>query len=413
MVKRHAIPVGGAFALLVAGLLAAWLGRRARLAPSSPVALASEAKSSAATPKTRRAADGAVGPGPPSMLHLDARHTNRSPFAGPTSPNLVWTFDAGGPIQAAPAVLEDGTVVVASLAGKLYGLSGSGEVRYSVDLGDRVYAAPLVEGDALFVGSDAHKFFGLSKDGSVRFRLDADNDVDTGPAPTPWGGIVFASGKVVYAAKPDGTLLWRVQTRRKCYSSPAVDADGTVYVGSQDHNIYAITSSGKVKWRFDLGADVDSSPAIEDDGTIVVGTDKSEVVALSPEGPEVRWRTDVGGYVRGAVSIGRDGTIFVGTYGPTPHMVALEPEDGRVRFRFSIRGTGAPEFGIHGGPVEDGEGRLYFGAQDDHAYALNSDGSLLWKFKTGGDVDAPIVIAPSGLLLVGSDDGKLYALGPP
>jgi outer membrane protein assembly factor BamB len=113
------------------------------------------------------------------------------------------------------------------------------------------------------------------------------------------------------------------------------------------------------------------------------------------------------------LSIGRDGTIFAGTYGPTPHLVALEPEDGRVRFRFSIRGTGAPEFGIHGGPVEDSEGRLYFGAQDDHAYALTADGSLVWKFKTGGDVDAPLAITPRGLLLVGSDDGKLYALAPP
>ena len=27
------------------------------------------------------------------------------------------------------------------------------------------------------------------------------------------------------------------------------------------------------------------------------------------------------------------------------------------------------------------------------------------------DVDAPLVITPKGLLLVGSDDGKLYAVG--
>jgi outer membrane protein assembly factor BamB len=411
MVKRDAIAVAGG--LLIGALLAAKVARRAPKQGPPLLALVLEAKSDAGLDKKPRAADGAVSSGPPSMLHLDPRHTNRSPFAGPSSPNLAWTFDAGGPIQAAPAVLEDGTIVVASLGGKLFGLGANGELRYSVDLGERVYAAPLVQNDAVFVGSDAHKFFGLSKEGAIRFRLDADGDVDTGASPTPWGGIVFASGKVVYAAKPDGTVLWRVQARRKCYSSPAVGTDGTVFVGSQDHHFYAITSEGKVKWSVDLGADVDSSPAIEDDGTVVVGTDQSEVVALSPEGPEIRWRVNVGGYVRGAISIGRDGTIFVGTYGPTPHLVALEPEDGRVRFRFSIRGTGSPEFGIHGGPVEDREGRLFFGAQDDHAYALNSDGSLVWKFKTGGDVDAPLVITPGGLLLVGSDDGRLYAVGSP
>jgi len=188
--------------------------------------------------------------------------------------------------------------------------------------------------------------------------------------------------------------------------------DGTVYVGSQDHHVYAVSPDGKVRWRVDLGADVDSAPAVEDDGAIIVGSDKGQLVSLAPDSGEVRWRTEVGGFVRGAISLGRDGTVLAGTYGPTPALVALDPIDGSVRFRFSIPGTGAPEFGIHGGPVEDAKGRLYFGAQDDHAYCLTADGALLWKFKTGGDVDAPLVITPRGLLLVGSDDGKLYALQP-
>jgi outer membrane protein assembly factor BamB len=114
--------------------------------------------------------------------------------------------------------------------------------------------------------------------------------------------------------------------------------------------------------------------------------------------------------VRGALSVGRDGKVFTGTYGPAPRLVALDPEDGRERFAFSVRGNGAPEFGIHGGPTEDAAGRLYFGAQDDQVYCLGPDGKLIWKWKTGGDVDAPIVITPEGRLLVGSDDGKLYAL---
>ncbi|HMJ56265.1 MAG TPA: PQQ-binding-like beta-propeller repeat protein [Polyangiaceae bacterium] len=345
------------------------------------------------------------------MLHLDPRHTNRSPFEGPTAPTVAWTFDVGGPIEAAPVVLDDGTILVASLGGKLFALTETGKLRFSVDLGDRVYASPLVSGEFIFIGSDAHKFFGLTREGIIRFRLDTPGDVDTGAAPTPWGGIVFASGRVLHAAKPDGTLLWRMQARRKCYSSPAVADDGTVYVGSQDHYLYAVSPEGKVRWRVDLGADVDSSPAIQDDGTIVVGSDKGEVVALAPENGEIRWAASVGGFVRGAMSLGREGTVFTGTYGPTPRLVALDPARGEVRFRFSVSGTGASEFGIHGGPVEDAAGRLYFGAQDDHAYCLAADGNLVWKLRTGGDVDAPLVITPKGVLLVGSDDGKLYAVG--
>lgn len=412
MVKQHLVVMGGTLTAVVAVLASFKTVRRAEPHAPLPVALASGAtdRADGGRRKSARAADGKVSAGPPRMLHLDPRHTNRSPFAGPTTPKVVWTFDTQGPIAAAPAVLEDGTILVASLSGVLFGLNESGQQRYSVDLGDRIYAAPLVQNEGVFVGSDVHKFFGITTGGTIRFRLDADSDVDTGAVPTPWGGIVFAGGKIVYAAKPDGTLLWRIHAHRKVYSSPAVADDGTVYVGSQDHHLYAISPDGKVRWHVDLGADVDSAPAIEDDGTVVVGNDKGQIVALAPDSGEVRWRTEVGGFVRGAMSIGRDGTVLAGTYGPTPALVGLDATDGSLRFRFSIAGTGAPEFGIHGGPVEDAAGRLYFGAQDDHAYCLSSDGDLLWKFKTGGDVDAPLVITPRGLLLVGSDDGKLYAL---
>ena len=102
-----------------------------------------------------------------------------------------------------------------------------------------------------------------------------------------------------------------------------------------------------------------------------------------------------------------------GTYGPAPRLVGLDPEDGSLRFSFAIPGTGAPEFGIHGGPGRRRQEMLYFGAEDDFGYSLDRDGGLRWKFKTEGDVDAPVVLTSNGLLLVGSDDGKLYALRDP
>ena len=415
MVRFHLVVMGGALTAVIAAVVSVRIPRASRIDATVVAAAAAASRAaSAASSEDGGAAlpqNGRVSTGAPSMIHLDPRHTNRSPFTGPTAPNVAWTFDAGGPIAAAPAVLDDGTILVASLGGRLFALTDTGKVRFSVDLGDRGYSSPLVLGDGIFIGSDAHKFFGLTREGVVRFRLDAPGDVDTGAAPTPWGGIVFASGRVLHAAKPDGTLLWRVQARRKFYTSPAVAEDGTVYAGSQDHFLYAVAPEGRVRWRVDLGADVDSSPAVQDDGTIVVGSDKGDVVAIAPENGEIKWSAAVGGFVRGAMSLARDGTVLTGTYGPTPRLVALEPTSGAVRFRFPVPGTGASEFGIHGGPVEDAAGRLYFGAQDDHAYCLSPEGALLWKLRTGGDVDAPLVITPKGLLLVGSDDGKLYAVG--
>jgi outer membrane protein assembly factor BamB len=123
--------------------------------------------------------------------------------------------------------------------------------------------------------------------------------------------------------------------------------------------------------------------------------------------------------VRGGLSITRAGSVIAGTYGPRPRVVALDPGTGAELWSFAVRGSGAPELGIHGAPLEDGAGTLYFGAQDDDVYALDPAGKLLFRFHTGGDVDAPLVLGPApdeppesgaGLLFVGSDDGHLYGL---
>ena len=44
---------------------------------------------------------------------------------------------------------------------------------------------------------------------------------------------------------------------------------------------------------------------------------------------------------------------------------------------------------MHGGALEDAAGALVFGAQDDAVYAIDAAERLLWRFTTGGDVDAP------------------------
>jgi outer membrane protein assembly factor BamB len=74
----------------------------------------------------------------------------------------------------------------------------------------------------------------------------------------------------LYAINPDGTLRWRFETGDGVYSSPAIGSDGTIYVGSFDHNLYAINADGSLKWKFETGGTVKFSPAIGSDGTIYV-----------------------------------------------------------------------------------------------------------------------------------------------
>ena len=53
---------------------------------------------------------------------------------------------------------------------------------------------------------------------------------------------------------------------------------------------------------------------------------------------------------------------------------------------------------------------MFVGSDDAFLYALNPDGSLVWKFATGGAIDSSPAIGADGTVYVGSSDGKLYAI---
>jgi hypothetical protein len=53
-----------------------------------------------------------------------------------------------------------------------------------------------------------------------------------------------------FALPPQGNQIWSYTTGNAIYSSPAIGADGTLYVGSTDGNLYAINSNGSLRWSY-------------------------------------------------------------------------------------------------------------------------------------------------------------------
>ena len=410
--------------MLVAVVVSAVIGRvRRRPPPDSPsatVTVTSSLPAGAASglyaplrAPDALAADAGAAAGAPRMLHGGPRHLHRSTAHGPRAANVGWRATVAGAVAAQVTTSPDErTLYVATLDGNLVALAREdGKPRWTVALGDRVYSAPLVHDDGtLYVGSDAKKLVALSPEGAVLWRLEVDGEADTGAVFAKDGTIVFAAGSSVLSVRRGGDVAWRFTAKGKVFTAPAVTDAGLVVVGSQDDRVYAIDTSGAAAWTTNLGADVDGAAVVGDDGAIFVGTDKGEVVRLDARG-KIAWRTPVGGHVRGTLSLARNGDVLAGTYGPVPRVVRLS-STGLIRGAFAIKGTGAKEFGIHGGPLEDADGALYFGAQDDAAYAIDAEGGLRWRFPTGADVDAPLTMLSDGSLVVASEDGTITMLLP-
>ncbi len=145
------------------------------------------------------------------------------------------------------------------------------------------------------------------------YRLGEKDNVESSPAVGADGTIYVGSDDDnLYAVNPDGSQKWKFTTGNVVYSSPAVGADGTIYVGSVDHNLYAVNPDGSQKWKFTTGNVVFSSPAVGADGTIYVGSDDHNLYAVNPDGSQ-KWKFTTGDVVFSSPAVGADGTIYVGS----------------------------------------------------------------------------------------------------
>jgi outer membrane protein assembly factor BamB len=120
----------------------------------------------------------------------------------------------------------------------------------------------------------------------------------------------------VYFAAPTGSRAPDDQRREagdeRHPSSPALGADGAVYVGSEDSHLYAFNADGSPRWAFNAGASVNSSPALAADGTLYVGTSDGTLFAVDGGGHQVwSFKTDKG--IEASPAIGPSGEIVVGS----------------------------------------------------------------------------------------------------
>jgi outer membrane protein assembly factor BamB len=185
-------------------------------------------------------------------------------------------------------------------------------------------------------------------------------------------------------------------------STPAMSADGTIYVGTFDGTFYAVTASGKEKWRFKAGREIKSSPSVADDGTVYFGSRDRKFYALTPDG-KLKWVFQTGAWVDSSPAIALDGTIYFG--GWDGNFYALKP-DGSVKWKFTVGAI------VTSSPAIAADGTIYFGAHDKFFYALNPDGTVRWKFIAGANIISSPAIGRDGIIYFTALDGNLYALRP-
>jgi len=257
--------------------------------------------------------------------------------------------------------------------------SGSGFSCGRVSSAMGIYGTPVVKDGRIYVGAYSGEVVWISTDGSSRSNssFEAAGDIV--------GSIVIA-GETLYFGSSGGTLYaldlnlnekWRFETKGEIWSTPVV-ADNVVYIASADHYLYAIDAeSGNEIWRFETKAAIMSTPLLA------------------------------------------NGRVYIGGCDRKFYDIEAAREEERVAARDGAMPTTRQADRVFGGASNwfctqalayDGE--IWVGSLDHSIYVLNAGTlELVTEIETGGMVYAPPVLFPrEGLVVVGSQDGKIYAI---
>ena len=244
-----------------------------------------------------------------------------------------------------------------------------------------IYGTPVVNNGRVYIGAYSGEVVWISTDGlsMSNSSFEADGDI---------AGSIVIAGETLYFGSSGGTLYaldlnlnekWRFETKGEIWSTPVV-ADNVVYVASADHNLYAIDAeSHKEIWRFETKAAMMSTPLVAN-GKVYIGGCDRKFYSIEAATEEERLSVAGGGSptVRGFQS------VFEGA--------------GNWFWTQALAYNG----------------EIWVGNLDHNIYVLNAQNvkeEVHEAYPTGGMVYAPPVVFPvEGLIVVGSQDGKIYAI---
>jgi outer membrane protein assembly factor BamB len=330
------------------------------------------------------------------MFQHDPQHTGRSPNSGP--PNLApkWRFQVEG-VPGSPAIGSTGVIYLPTGStgldegngGSLYAINPSGTQQWR-------YRFPQdpATGCHIVAGFSAPA---IADDGTIYVHTQSAQPCTAGPSQ-------------LLALNPNGTLKWAYPLNggaavfvAEFLSSPAVGADGTIYVSSADTGLYAINPNGTTKWVVSPnGTSIYTTPAIGADGTIYITV--GDLFAYNPNS-SLKWSAPVGVAIPDtrSPSLGSSGTIYAcGEFPNACH--AFSPAGSEI---WSI----PFQAGSSTTPAIAGDGTIYFsGNRSLGLVAVNPNGSRRWSADLDGSPPRSPALTANGKLYVRGEEGGFLGL---
>ncbi|MHC4883506.1 MAG: outer membrane protein assembly factor BamB family protein [Planctomycetota bacterium] len=324
---------------------------------------------------------------------------------------------------------------------------------WSFETGEDIASSPVTDGQTVYIGSGDGGLYAIGfHDGRQRWAVKRGDRVDT--PPLLLDGIVYAadlSGTLFAVKAADGTPLWEFKSEAKITGSPnwthAADGKGKlILITGYDNQLHALEAkTGTEVWQYETGNFINGAAAVDGPHAVFGGCDAQLHVVDLTAGTGLT-TVDGGSYIAGSAALqGRN--AWFGTHGGSFLSVNIAKGKEGVLWEYEGKESGGAFFST---PAVT-KGEVIVGCRDRVLYCFRrSDGEVLWTFQSKGEIDSSpvvcgnrvvaatkagrlilinrstgakvwsyeigeaIVSSPAvcrGVILIGCDDGSLYAFG--
>jgi outer membrane protein assembly factor BamB len=189
-------------------------------------------------------------------------------------------------------------------------------------------------------------------------------------------------------------VLWKHAFKRRVdtspteyqevWGSPTLGPDGTVYITTNDWRLHAFTSGGDKKWHFETGGETWTTPVIANNGLLIFGSEDGHVYGIRDEGSRATevWRFPEKSEETwwGTAAVAEDGTVIFGSEATqskeTGIYYAIDEKDGSFKWKTISLGM---EARTH--PAIALDGTIYAGGgEGKNFYALRGTAPLAGSY---------------------------------
>lgn len=356
----------------------------------------------------------------------------------------AWKFNTHGRVVTSAAIV-DGIVYSGSESGTIVAVDEKrGQKLWQFDTSQPIRCSPAVAGGVVYCGSDSGILHALdARTGKPLWQFATGGAIQASPAIV--GGVILfgANDHNLYALdRRTGRKLWNFRTSRSFIQAPPVVHGDHVFAAGWSDWVWCLDAkTGKPVWKSFIPVSIEAVAWYRDQLWV---RSPYFVVRLDPaDGSWQRIAETSYGYGGMAFVgdrlfqsgvLGQYGTLGAtsvalnGETSPPPEQVAptlkgvkmltpatlrnpnLAPAEVSFRARMSVGMVamqGSPELASMGTPLSLGD-KLCFATLHGKVILTDLDGRPLWSHDLGAPSHAPPV-AVNGLLVVGCDDGYVYA----